>query len=78
MHQGWGGVRQIMPIVRCQGHLLAPSNFFAPVMGKYQSILGFKSRFEHLMFYLRYNDSIWNTSIRFAIWLENFAILFEE
>ena len=46
-------------------------------MGKSQSWLGFKSRFEPFwLFDLRCKDSIWNTAIRFAIWFENFAITF--
>jgi len=49
------------------------------VVGKSQSRLGFKSRFEPFWWFdLRWKDLIWHIAIRFAIWFENVAIRFEK
>ena len=49
------------------------------VTGKSKSQLGFKLQFVHTwQFDLRYNDSVWNTVVRFVIWVANFSIVFEQ
>ena len=45
---------------------------------KSQSPLQFKSRCGNIILVMPFDDSLWNTAVRFAIWFENFEILYEQ